>query len=493
MTKIGPFGYSGGWNAKCGPYDLPQDSYLDAQNVDIQNGRIVAKTGNTEWTTDDINSSGNMEGLTYFQGYLVGAGGAKVKTASSTAAGAWTDITGATTFSTNTSTWMESLNNILIIGNSGLTVPVQWNGTGNIAAVTGSPPAAGACAAMVNNYLFIGNITSYPWRVQWSSILDPNSWPAANYVNVRVNDNEPIQALCAFGEDLLIFKKTSIHRLYTNQLSAALGPLVCVNEKLGCSGEGCVDRLPDGRIAFVGIDNHIYVYDGNTFDDISNPPYPRSNIQPVLDRIPFRSLAYQCLRVFKSKSQIWISAPIADYTNSLGNVYQNGFTLIYDYSLGVWVSAYVDTGIHKMVNYYAASPLNLEMFVSAEYRKLYREDNGYVLNSSLAASTSMKSFVSKSVYLDPDSRKFHPASMYIPILSGSFIGSFYYGANGYEAPSSSTNIVVGAARQERKKVVYLSSPYSAWNTVQYRFQSALSNQSFVLSPCFISDERLEQV
>lgn len=490
MTTIGPFGYIQGWNTKCGPYDIPKDAMIDAQNVEIVNGRIQSKKGNTEWTTGD--HDGNIYGMALFQDKIVAAGGGKVQYASSTAAGGWTDITGSATWSTNTNTWMDSLNNILVMGNSSVATPLQWTGTGNVSSVTGTPPTSGACGVMVNNYLFIGNITSYPYRVRWSAILNPNSWPAANYVDVRVNDTEPIVALFPFGEDLLIFKETSIHRFYTNQLTATLGPLVCISETIGCMGPQCVDRLPDGRIAFMGFDAHVYIYDGNSFRDISNQPYPGSNIQPVIDALPITGFPTGCLKVYKGKSQIWVSEPIANYTNPLGVTYEEGLVFIYDYSIGAWNGPYVDPGIYKLINYLDSS--SNEYLISASYKRLYKEDNGYILSSgSSPASDTMVSFCTKSIPLGPDSKSFHPASAYAPIYSGTLIGSFFYGANGYQTPSSFANISIAGATQERKKVFFMYSPSSSWNTLQYRFMGTVSNQPWKLSPVFISDEKLEQV
>jgi hypothetical protein len=453
MPNIGPFGYIQGWNTKCGPYDIPKDAMIDAQNVEIVNGRIQSKKGNTIWSTDD--HDGTIRGISLFQGYIVAAGGGKIQYASSTTSGTWTDITGGATWNTNNNTWMDSLNNILVMGNSSVATPLQWTGTGNVSSVTGTPPTSAACGCMVNNYLFLGNITAGVSRVQWSSVLNPNSWPAANYVDVRVNDTEPIMALFPFGEDLLIFKKTSIHRFYTNQLTATLGPLVTIHEGLGCSGPQCIDRLPDGRVSFIGYDGHVYIYDGNTFNDISNQQYPGSSIQEAIDSLATNAFSSGCLKVYKGKNQIWVSDPIGNYTNPLGDVYGDGAVFIYDYSLATWNGPYVNAGIFKMLNYLDSS--SNEHLVSASYKRIYQEDDGNVLNSGISpAPVAMKSYCTKSITFGPDSKQFHPASAYLPIYSGTFIGSFFYGSNGYRTPASVANISVAGATQERKKVVFIN-------------------------------------
>ena len=189
---------------------------------------------------------------------------------------------------------MQSLNSILVMGNfSGATV--QWSGAGNITALAAAPQDA-ACGATVNNYLFLGNLANgaTPYRVQWSAIADPTTWPVANFVDVLRDDstNNSITALLAFGEDLLIFKNNSVSRFYTNQLSGTLGPLITVSDKYGCAGTHCADRLPDGRVAFIGTNNHIYIYDGNTFTDISDAPPPAEQYSTNIEFFDIRTRSF---------------------------------------------------------------------------------------------------------------------------------------------------------------------------------------------------------
>lgn len=483
MTVLGPFGYLGGWNSNTGPYDCPQDSYVDAQNMELAYGKLQKKKGNVRWTTNNHpGGSGIALGpVSYFQGVLVCAAAGSAATASPTAAGNWTDITGGATVG---SLWASALNNILVFGGS--TTLKKWTGSGNVGTLGGSPPpATSTCGTTVNNYLFVSGYSTAPWRVYWSAVLDPETWPAANFVDVKKDDNTAVTALFPFGEDLLIFKPNCVARFYTNQVSGSLGPLVIVNENIGCVGANMVDRLPDGRIVFMGFNNHVYIYDGNTFDDISNPPSPRSNIQNALLSVSLQGgYSSGCVSVYPKKNQIWISYPFT-WVSALGTSFSFGVTFIYDYVNRIWLSPYPDHKIYDLVDYVNTG---VEYYISAGYQYLFREDTGDY-NDDVNGSKTFDAYVTKDNTIGGDARSFIPRSYFQNIYSSSFTGILYYGANGYNSPSLTKSISISTATsQDRKKVLILNTPSGTWNTLQTRFDGALSNQPFVLSPFYLSDE-----
>lgn len=497
MTVKGPYGYTGGWNAKTGPYDCPDNAYVDVQNMELLNGRLSECNGNVRWSTGTHpGGSGQLGYLSYFAGVLVCYEGGKIATASATASGAWTDITGAVSFAPTTGyDWASSLQKILVLGGPS-TSPIQWTGSGNCSALGGSPPIHAACGAMVNNYLFMANGqvsgTDYPSRVWWSAIEDPNTWPAANFVDVRSQDaTNSITAIYPFGEDLLIFKTNCVARLYTNQLSGSFGPLVVVSEIIGGIGPRSVDRLPDGRIVFIGYNNHVYIYDGNSFTDISDAPTPNSNIQTVLNALVFKTagLVQGTLRIYQGKNQIWITYPFT-WTSALGTSFSAGVIFRYDYVNNCWLSPTPDRRIYSAVNYLAG---NKEYLISAGNTYLYQEDTGNVNNDSTATSTSLDTYVTKSIPLGVDSAGFEPRSIYLPINSGNLTATLYYGANGYNTPAKTASISISGSSSDRKKVTLLNTPAARWNTAQVRFDAALSNQPFNLSPFFLSDEVEAQI
>lgn len=491
----GPFGFSQGWNTKVGPYEMPDNTFVDGQNMDYAGSRLIKKKGNTLWTGATLNGANPITGLAYFAGVLVGESSGKIKTFSPTASGgSWTDITGAVTFAGGDNVWMQALNNILVIGQFASTT-ISWAGSGNCANAAGSPPQDVKCAAVANNYLFLGNLTngSVPYRVQWSAVADPTTWPAGNFVDVGKYDstNDGIQALFPFGEDLLIFKNNSISRLYTNQISGSLGPLTTVADRFGCAGPDCVDALPDGSVAFVGYNNHVYIYNGNTFTDISDQPYPNSNIQNTLNGLAFQTagISTAFLRFYQARNQVWISYPFT-YTSALGLSYAS-VIFIYDVENNMWLPPYVDHKVKKGVNYITS---NTQFFItSGTDGNLYLEDSGNTNADSSKLSTSFDAYVTKCVPFGLDSDAFIPRSAFFGLSTGNLSATAYWGANGFNNPAFSNTISIIGSSAEQKKVVPLTTSNKAWNTGQFRFDGQFSNQPFALSPFFFSDQVERQV
>lgn len=494
MSVLGPFDFSGGFNSKCGPNDAPANSIVDGQNMELVYGRFSKKKGNIQWTNAASPGGTNpIRGLAYFQGQLVAFSNNKIATASATASGGgWSDITGAVVTAVANNCWMAALNNILVIGGDGST-PVQWTGTGNCSNLGGSPPNGCVCAITVNNYLFMANNTANPSRLQWCAIQDPNTWPVANFVDVLIEDVATkafgIQAIFPFGEDILIFKTNSVSRFYTNQLSGSLGPLIVVSDRYGCAGPQCIDKLPDGRVAFIGYNNHVYIYDGNTFQDISDAPTPQSNIQNTLNALTAQTAGFNqgFLQVYQAKNQIWISYPFT-WTSALGVTYRS-VIFIYDIENQIWLPPYPDQWVHKAVNYLNGSQY---LITGGHDGFLYQEDTGDNNSNSQKNSTAFDGYFTKSIAFGPDNTKFVPRSMYFALSTGNLSATVYYGSNGYNNPATISSISLASPSQERKKVIPLATSSKIWNTMQFRFDGAVSNQPFMVAPIFISDEMESQ-
>lgn len=497
MTIRGPYGYTGGWNTKTGPYDCPQDSYVDALNVELVNGRLAQCKGRKLWS-GGIHPGGpaQLGFISFFNGLLVVSCSNKIATIASTfSGGGWTDITGSVTWTPTAGyDWADSLNNILVKGGPN-TVPIQWTGTGNCSALGGSPPYGANAGCTCNNYFFMANNASFPHRVWWSNIVDPNTWNVANYVDVKIDaPDSSVTALYPFGEDLLIFKNNCIARFYTNQLSGTLGPLVILTEKFGCAGQKCVARLPDGRVVFVGYNNHVYIYDGNTFLDISDQPYPNSNIQSVFNNLYFKTagIVQGGICVYQGKNQVWISYP-HNWTSPIGTAYTGGIIIKYDYIMNAWLSPIVSVVSYSLINYITS---NTEYLISAGVVNLFQEDTDL---GSAGGVGPFDTFVTKTIAFGADEKEFTPRSLVWPISSqvpgdNNFIGALYYGQNGYNNPVTYIGFNYNTSlNPEYKKVFSLSSKSGGWNTGQFKFDEAFSNKPFTLSPFYLSDQIEAQV
>lgn len=85
---------------------------------------------------------------------------------------------------------------------------------GDFSDLTGSPPQARHITS-VGNFVVVGNITSNPYRIQWSGINDETAWGSdpdtqADYQDLR--SGGPIQAIRG-GEFGVIFCEDSIYRM----------------------------------------------------------------------------------------------------------------------------------------------------------------------------------------------------------------------------------------------------------------------------------------
>lgn len=87
---------------------------------------------------------------------------------------------------------------------------VSWDGTTQ-SYVTAFPSAN--YSVSYSNYIFAANTSANPSRVSWSSLLDPTTWPAANFVDVSPNDGFPIVGMFLDGQSIVILKTNSAWKL----------------------------------------------------------------------------------------------------------------------------------------------------------------------------------------------------------------------------------------------------------------------------------------
>lgn len=83
---------------------------------------------------------------------------------------------------------------------------------GSFAAYVSAFPQA-AYSITYKNYMFAAGTTANPSRVYWSSLKDPTTWPAANFVDVNPDDGFPIVGLVYDGQSIVILKTNSAWKL----------------------------------------------------------------------------------------------------------------------------------------------------------------------------------------------------------------------------------------------------------------------------------------
>jgi hypothetical protein len=87
---------------------------------------------------------------------------------------------------------------------------------------------AGAWAVWYRNYMFVGGVAAYPNRIYFSNLGDPETYTAADYIDIEPGDGDSLTGAITSGPDkLFITKNRSVHYLTgagTN--SFAVYPLV---------------------------------------------------------------------------------------------------------------------------------------------------------------------------------------------------------------------------------------------------------------------------
>lgn len=474
MTTLGPYGFSGGLNTKQSPFVSQDNQYYQGRNIELSDGKLKRRDFYKLYSTNTFDSAAPAMGLAYFNSYVVVMHGHGVAYGNGTT---WTDITGTTGFyAQNVVATSSILNNMLVmVGES--SNPIKWTGTGNCVTLGGSPPSGMGLCAVANNYMFLGG-GSANYRIRWSAVGDPETWPSNNYVDVGIGDGTSVKALIPVGQDLLIFKDNSIYKLYTTgdpSSGIPIGPLVNITKSVGCAGGNCVDQLPDGRIVFMGSDTHAYIYDGSSIVDISNPPSPGSNIQSLLDTVTFGKQGFEVasVRVNKNKNQVIF----------LDRYPTPGLMYIYDYKYNCWSSL---NDVHP--SYSANSLLNFYDSSTRKFRMLLGSYT-YVFELDVATETPTdKSYWQKNIPLSIDGKGYQPRSLLIPLNVGAnFTGTLSYGYNSTTYPKSTSFNLSGSAGDVRYTPL-VTRPSNNISSLTVRMETNESSDIYYVSPITLSDK-----
>ena len=153
----------------------------------------------------------------------------------------------ATGLDTSALVKFENCINYMVYCN-GVDPPRKWDGTTDSALA--NAPADAQFFCYHKEQLFCVD-KSYPNRLRWSNLINPEDWPGVNYWDISPGDGDEITNLVRLPDGLVIFKKYSTSVLYGSTLDDF--QLVQVDSRVGCSGPfaACVDQ---GVIYFIAHD-----------------------------------------------------------------------------------------------------------------------------------------------------------------------------------------------------------------------------------------------
>ncbi len=289
--------FTGGMNALSSPTSLELNQALDLANlVLLPNSGFMKTNGNSEFNGTAMASGAAVHGSGFYRNisqtpYMMQIAGTKIY--KSEFDGVMDDITGAVTISTGQDNqWSYAQMNDLAIfvgGNRATDVPLKWTGSGNAAALGGTPPVGKWCYA-ANNRLFIANTVAAPSRIYWSILGNPQDWSASGSgsQDVQLSDGDELIGACLLATDhLLLFKQNSIHELMIRTSPFPLFPLF---SNIGAISSSAILDV-DGICFFITPEPRMKATDGNSIIDFPD------TLDPIWDglnksRLPFMQGVY---------------------------------------------------------------------------------------------------------------------------------------------------------------------------------------------------------
>lgn len=152
------------------------------------------------------------------------------------------------------------------------TVAAGWAAvTRSVLDGTSSRFPSARALAVKDEHIFAGGIydgtNELPHRLHWSNFADPETWDALDYIDVgSVKDGE-ITALAILGEDLVIFKETSVWVLTGK--SEASWSLYRLTGSFGTDSQATVAEY-DGVLYFHDVKKGLVAFDGSGFQTLTD-------------------------------------------------------------------------------------------------------------------------------------------------------------------------------------------------------------------------------
>lgn len=311
-TKSVPIGFiknSGGLNSTASPIGVQDNEASDLQNIDFDRfGAFRQRNGSTLLNTTAANSGASCTSLHYFENkstdVLLGTfGNALFKMEALD--GTWDDITGGLTITagdTNLFSWV-TFNNAAY-GTNGVDLPIKVDSalsSSNFTVPTGLTKAK--YIETFENYAFLANCTvsgtARPTRLYWSSIDDAETWDAADFVELGLDDGEDITGLNKLGDRIVIYKERSVYvGLFTGDADI---PFVFKKtpSEVGCVSHWSIQEARNAQF-FLSVDG-IYLFDGFNSTKISD------RITTTLQNLNSNRNSFAVGLYQKTKNKYWLS------------------------------------------------------------------------------------------------------------------------------------------------------------------------------------------
>ena len=272
-TTIELLDFSGGRNSFDPEFLVSPSQAIDLQNINLLDRGFSKRLGNTAF-----NSSAMVDGSTPVVGmgyvkfnsgteFLNAVAGNKFFTSSSLT-GTMADATGAVSITSGQNNYWTPViyNNLQIWFGGAPDAPFKYSGSGNAAALGGTPPSA-RTAFVANNRVFAISTAASPSLIQWPILSNPEDWTGtgSGSQQVRKDDGEELLFGVPINSDVaILFKNSSTHLM---PLTTAPFPVYTLQTSVGSAGRYSWVHA-DGLIYFITPSRRMKATsDGKTFVD----------------------------------------------------------------------------------------------------------------------------------------------------------------------------------------------------------------------------------
>lgn len=433
------FDFSGGLNTNATVTSLSHNQAVDLQNINLlPSGGFQKRRGNTAFNASALASGAAVHGLGYYRQadqdeWLLAIAGTTFSH-STALNGTFTGATGAVTITTGQNNiWTFSqLNDLAIFVGGAPDAPFRWNGAGDAAALSGTPPS-GNFGIAANNRMFIGNTTANPSQIAWSILGNPENWTGtgSGTQDVQKNDGDTLVGAARLGIDsLLLFKQNSIHNLIIRTAPFPLFPLF---QNVGAVSKSAILEV-DGMIYFITPEPRMKATDGRQIFDF--PDY----IDSTWNGLNSARLKYIQGMYSKRLRQIWWICSNA--TSSTNN-----YCIVWDLERKAWLRHTTGFGMNV-----GAIAQDRVPYCGAYDGKVYKMDVAGTFTDASEASPGAINSYWKSGWYDVESMIL---SKHIPYADVNFTnqttGTMEFGVS-YDFATSPSTIAIA-----------MSSPGALWN------------------------------
>lgn len=484
--------FSGGRNSFYPEQSVGLDQAIDLQNVNLLTKGFEKRQGNTAFNSSVmVDATTAIVGMGYVKftsssEYLNAVAGTKFFT-SVGLSGTMADATGAVSITSGQNNyWTPVIYNDLQIWFGGAPdAPFKYSGSGNAAALGGSPPSA-KTAFVANNRIFAISTTANPSRLQWPILGNPEDWTGtgSGSSDVSKNDGEELLFGVPITSDVaILFKNSSTHMAV---LTRAPFPVYQLQK-----GEGAA-----GRYAYAFVNGTIYFItpsrrmksttDGRTFTE-----YP-SDVNDLWDSVNSTRISNIFGIYYPNLRQIhWLV--------STGSSTKNNVSIIWDLENECWL--YHPTGFQSNV---ACLVQNRRLFTGHYIGKMFEQDKSGTFTDASESSPFAIDAYWQTPWMKEESLSdiIHPHWVDVSMLSqstGTLTLSYGFDFN-KDQFSDSLDMTSSSARWDsavwdtgrwggQTSVIRRVTSTGRGNTFSVKFRNASASQAFTVQAATIKMRR----